>query len=57
MAETSILLTDIILHYDPEFFDDDDESNNKKKVHNLEQVKSVGLQFEGNCMLSGSICL
>lgn len=37
-----------ILHYDPEFFDDEDESNNKKKVHNLEQVKSVGLQFEGS---------
>ncbi len=36
-----------ILDYDPEFFDDEDESN-KKKVHNLEQVKSVGLQFEGN---------
>ena len=34
-----------ILDYDPDFFDDESE---KKKVHNLELVRSVGLQFEGD---------
>lgn len=33
-----------ILNYDPEFFQDEDE----KMVHNLDSVKSVGVQFEGN---------
>jgi G3E family GTPase len=37
-----------ILSYDPEFFDDDDSKETTKKVHNLELVQSVGLQFEGN---------
>jgi G3E family GTPase len=33
-----------ILSYDPDFFADEDE----KKIHNLELVQSVGIQFEGN---------
>lgn len=41
-----------ILDYDPEFFTTDDpmkESNpKKKKIHNLEFVQSVGIQFSGN---------
>ena len=37
-----------ILSYDPDFFDDDDSKETTKKVHNLELVQSVGLQFEGN---------
>lgn len=33
-----------ILSYDPEFFNDEDD----KKIHNLELVQSVGIQFKGN---------
>ncbi len=33
-----------ILSYDPDFFQDEDE----KKIHNLEMVQSVGVQFKGN---------
>ena len=33
-----------ILNYDPDFFQDEDE----KKVHNLDAVQSVGVQFKGN---------
>lgn len=33
-----------ILNYDPDFFAEEDE----KKVHNIEMVKSVGVQFKGN---------
>ena len=34
-----------ILTYDPNFFDEDDEN---KKIHNLDLVQSVGVQFGGN---------
>mmetsp|Transcript_9230 Transcript_9230/g.13085 ORF Transcript_9230/g.13085 Transcript_9230/m.13085 type:complete len:346 (+) Transcript_9230:54-1091(+) len=34
-----------ILSYDPSFFDESDEN---KKIHNLELVQSVGVQFKGN---------
>jgi len=33
-----------ILSYDPDFFQDEDE----KKIHNLEMVQSVGVQFKGD---------
>jgi G3E family GTPase len=33
-----------ILSYDPDFFGEEDD----KKVHNIEMVKSVGVQFKGN---------
>lgn len=36
---------DSILHHDPNFFVEDDS---EKKVHNLELVQSVGVQFKGN---------
>jgi len=35
-----------ILNYHPGFFDEDSEE--RSKVHNLDLVQSVGLQFEGN---------
>jgi len=36
---------DSILTYDPAFFDEDEDN---KKVHNLELVQSVGVQFKGD---------
>jgi len=38
-----------ILNYDPNFFDDPDaEGGDGKKIHNLELVQSVGIQFKGS---------
>uniref|UniRef100_A0A7S2IJ00 CobW C-terminal domain-containing protein n=1 Tax=Helicotheca tamesis TaxID=374047 RepID=A0A7S2IJ00_9STRA len=40
-----------ILDYDPNFFDDPDEvgaDGKKRKIHNIELVQSVGVQFKGN---------
>mmetsp|Transcript_11987 Transcript_11987/g.14980 ORF Transcript_11987/g.14980 Transcript_11987/m.14980 type:complete len:347 (+) Transcript_11987:80-1120(+) len=41
---------DSILNIEPGFFDTEEETKEppKKKIHNLELVKSVGIQFEGN---------
>jgi len=37
-----------ILTVDPQFFQMEDEDNPNKKVHNLDLVQSVGVQFTGN---------
>jgi len=37
-----------ILTVDPEFFQMEDEDNENKKIHNLDLVQSVGVQFTGN---------
>merc|ERR1712008_589885 len=37
-----------ILTVDPEFFQMEDEDNKNKKIHNLDLVQSVGVQFTGN---------
>lgn len=37
-----------ILKYDPAFFDDEDLDGSEKKIHNLELVQSVGVQFSGD---------
>lgn len=40
-----------ILSYDPDFFDGEEEASDgkkQKKIHNLELVQSVGVQFSGN---------